>query len=431
MKAGASKTDITPKIGVWLDGIPRNKPSDSILSSLYARALYITNGMTEIVMVVCDVIALDEKDVDTIKDTIEKQTGIPTDNIVIASTHTHSGPSTLGILAPKETEYVKELPPKISQSVKEAKESAINCKIKVTYGYEPTISEYRRLKDKNGKIWMNWEEYDKNSIVGPAGPDDPEVGIISITDEEGKTIAIIFNHTGHPNTLTGFDYAITSDYPGEACRLLEQELGGTAIFFNGAQGSSDIPGFNDRNPEGIKKRGKILYQAVIDTLNENKEPHVFTNKLGILKVKTKIPRREVSQEEIERAKAIVNRTTKKEKSLRDGVDEDIYAKWLLDMLAENKDYYLLPFTGIRIGDAYIFAEPGELFTEIGLRIKKYSPFTYTFIMGLADGYFGYIPTARAIQEGGYATRTGLHSKLDNHAEDYIIDTAIRLGEELL
>ncbi len=431
MKAGASKTEITPKIGVWLDGIPRDKPSDSILSPLYARALYMINGTAEVVIVVCDVIGLDEKDVETVKETIQEKTNISPESIVIASTHTHSGPSTLGILAPKEVEYVKKLPSKIAQAVVDAKESATECKIKVTYGYEPTISEYRRLKDKKGKIWMNWEEYDKNTIVGPAGPYDPEVGVISIVDNEENSIAILFNHTGHPNTLTGFDYAITSDYPGEACKLLEEHLRGTAIFFNGAQGSSDIPGFNDRNAEGIKKRGKILYQAVIDALNENKEKPTFTNKLGIVKTKIKIPRREVSNDDVQRAKEIVQKASKKEKSLRDGVDEDIYAKWLLEMLAEEKEYYLLPFTGIRIGDAYIFAEPGELFTEIGLRIKKYSPFTYTFIMGLADGYFGYIPTAKAIEEGGYATRTGLHSKLDKHAEDYIINTAIRLGEELI
>ncbi len=431
MKAGASKVEITPKIGVWLDGIPRDKPSDSILSPLYARTLYITNGITEVVIVVCDVIGLDERDVTEIKRSIEKQIGISEENIVIASTHTHSGPSTLGILAPKEMDYLKELPPKIIHAVIEAKKSAADCKIKVTYGYEPMISEYRRLKDKNGKIWMNWEEYDKNNIVGPAGPYDPEVGIISIVDNSDNTIALLFNHTGHPNTLTGFDYAITSDYPGEACRLLEDKFGGTAIFFNGAQGSSDIPGFNDRNPEGIKKRGKILYQAVVDTLDENKEEYIFTNKLGIFKVKVKIPRREIPNSEIENAKEIIQRANHGEKSLRDGVDEDIYAKWLLDLLAENKESYLLPFSGIRIGDAYIFAEPGELFTEIGLRIKKYSPFTYTFIMGLADGYFGYIPTARAIREGGYATRTGIHSKLDKHAENYIIATAIRLGEELI
>ena len=318
---------------------------------------------------------------------------------------------------------------KISKAVNEAKKKAVPCKIKVVYSYEPMISEYRRLMDKNGKIWMNWEEFNREDIIGPAGPYDPEVNVISIADFEDNIISVIFNHTGHPNTLTGFDYAITSDYPGEACRIIEEKLGGTALFFNGAQGSSDIPGYNDRNPQGIKKRGKILSESVFEALNN--EEYTFTDKLGIVKAKVRIARREVTKEQIARAKDILKKPKPNDKSLRDGVDEDIYAEWLIKMVDEGKTSYLVPFGGIRIGSAYIFTVPGELFTEIGLKIKKYSPFNYTSIMGLADGYVGYIPTEKAINEGGYATRPGQESKLDKRADEVIIKTAVKIAEELL
>ena len=45
--------------------------------------------------------------------------------------------------------------------------------------------------------------------------------------------------------------------------------------------------------------------------------------------------------------------------------------------------------------------PGEYFVELGIRIQKESPFPYTFIVELANGELGYIPTRRGFAEGGY------------------------------
>ena len=106
MKAGASKIDITPPVGVWLEGIPRNKPSDRVLDPLYARTVYLTNDKTELVIMVCDLVGLSEDDLEPIKKQISRETGISPHNTVIAFTHTHSGPATLGILTPKEMEYI-------------------------------------------------------------------------------------------------------------------------------------------------------------------------------------------------------------------------------------------------------------------------------------------------------------------------------------
>ena len=432
MKAGASKIDITPPVGVWLEGIPRNKPSDRVLDPLYARTVYLTNDKTELVIMVCDLVGLSEDDLEPIKKQISRETGISPHNTVIAFTHTHSGPATLGLLTPKEMEYIDGLKYKLASVVKEAREQAVPCKVKVAYSYETMISEYRRLMDKNGKIWMNWEEFNQEDIVGPAGPDDPEVGVICLADLDGGIIATLFNHTGHPNTLTGFDYSITPDYPGDACRRVEEKLGGTAVFFNGAQGSSDIPGFNDRNPQGVKKRGKILADAVLEALEDENSEFSFSQKLDIIYAKLAIPKRSVPPEKVEEARQVLkaSQTAQDDKSLRDGVDEDIYARWLIEMIDDGKTSYLMPFNGIRIADAFIFTEPAELFTEIGLKIKKYSPFVFTFIIGLADGYFGYIPTEKAIEEGGYATRAGIASRLDKKADSMIIDLAMQLASEL-
>ena len=87
--------------------------------------------------------------------------------------------------------------------------------------------------------------------------------------------------------------------------------------------------------------------------------------------------------------------------------------------------YKLEMTGILAGDAAFITVPGELFTEIGLRIKRLSPFDHTWIIGLANGHVGYIPTQRAIREGGFATHTGV-SCLATNADDIVTEEALAL-----
>ena len=67
--------------------------------------------------------------------------------------------------------------------------------------------------------------------------------------------------------------------------------------------------------------------------------------------------------------------------------------------------------------------PGELYTEIGQHIKAHSPFPRTFIIGLANGYVGYVPTRKAIGEGGYAEDT---RHVDEAAEELVIEHSLAL-----
>ena len=86
--------------------------------------------------------------------------------------------------------------------------------------------------------------------------------IPTILQRPGRVLAVLFNHTGHPNVLSGDNYLFSSDYPGLAARLLEEELGGVALFFNGALGSVDIDGLRDRDWEGLDRTGRALARSV-------------------------------------------------------------------------------------------------------------------------------------------------------------------------
>ena len=185
---------------------------------------------------------------------------------IIAATHTHSGPSTLGILTPREDGYVQELTSQLIALIEDATRNLRPAELGVASGREDTISHYRRLLADDGHVVMNWEPYPPEQIVGPLGVADPEVGVVKVVAagdpgdpaKPGRVLAVLFNHTGHPNVLSGDNYLFSSDYPGLAARLLEEELGGVALFFNGALGSVDIDGLRDRDWEGLDRTGRAL-----------------------------------------------------------------------------------------------------------------------------------------------------------------------------
>src|SRR5208283_4386456 len=84
--------------------------------------------------------------------------------------------------------------------------------------------------------------------------------------EPGRLIAILFNHAGHPNILSGDNFLLSSEYPGFAAGLLERELSGPALYLNGALGSVDIDGLRHRDWEGLEKAGTALAGSVSEAV---------------------------------------------------------------------------------------------------------------------------------------------------------------------
>jgi hypothetical protein len=65
----------------------------------------------------------------------------------------------------------------------------------------------------------------------------------------------------------------------------------------------------------------------------------------------------------------------------------------------------LPVRFVRLNDTVIWSAPVEMFSEISMDVRDRSPFTHTFYFGYANGWLGYLPTAKAFAEGGYEPRT--------------------------
>jgi hypothetical protein len=292
-------------------------------------------------------------------------------------------------------------------------------------GRENTISQYRRLLADDGHVVMNWEPWPLEHLVAVLGVPDPEVGVLKVVDLSGQVLCILFNHAGHPNVLSGDNYLISAEYPGFAERLLEGQFGGMAMFVNGAQGTMDIDGLGPRDWAEMERLGAKLAAAVTEVV-QRIEP-VEGLAVCCTNLKHGLPARKVSDEQLAWAEAIIEQTGGTVQPLPDGVGDDYKALLLKQFYAVQDSAIPAEQTCIVIDDTAFLSFPGELYTEIGMKIKAASPFSRTYIIGLANGYVGYVPTRKAIGEGGYAEDV---RRVDASAEEAILSMSLELLKQV-
>lgn len=369
-----------------------------------------------------DVCGIHAADAQVIREGVEAVTGMPSGNIIIAASHTHSGPATIGFFNPAESDYVRWMGSKIVEAVARAVEQAIPMLAGYASGREETISHYRRFLSDDGKVVMIWEQDPTLGGLKVTGEPDPEVGVLKLADanEPDQVRALLFNHAGHPNVMSGENYSISADYPGAASRILEEKYGCAALFTNGAQGSVDIDNWKWRDWDGVEHIGETLAQTVLLTAQDMQ---TADSPLRVSHIKYTIPRRKIFDEELRWAEEIISKTGGKIQAVADGVGDD-YKALLYKKINEARDSDIeVEQACIAIGGCAFLSFPGELFTEIGAEIKRSSSFEHTFIVGLANGYVGYVPTKEAVSQGGYEVGT---RPADVAAEQIIVEQSLEL-----
>jgi neutral ceramidase len=458
MLAGTAKTDITPRGSVRMDGMIRAHSSTGVHDPLYARALVLGESQDPgeaFALISVQVCAIGAADAASIRQRASERSGIPAERIVVAAHHNHSGPATHGFFDPPETAYLEELAGRLAALVADAAAVLEPCAVACGSARCEGVSEYRRLLARDGRVVMNWEDYEPGDIVRRLGEADPEVGVCLFTATEDRdrtirdrTICLLFNHAVHPNVLSGDSYLLSGELTGLAERLLEAEFGGSAIFVNGAQGSIDVDGHAPRDWAEMERLGRLLAASAAEAARAAALPpvaiasgsvHSATSRqdsseaisargvsgqpcLRVARTAYPVPRRRIGPDERRWAEEILARTGGTIAPMADGVGED-YIALLLKDLWESPETIPVEQTCFAVGDCAFLTFPGELYTEIGLRIKDASPFAYTYIVGLADGYMGYVPTRQAIVEGGYAEDT---RHVDATAEEIIFERSILL-----
>ena len=277
--------------------------------------------------------------------------------------------------------------------------------------------------------------YSADVLDRPAGPIDPNVMILSVMDERGrKPRALFANYALH--YVGGLPKGkVSADYYGEFWRIMPSRMRGgedfVAIMSNGASGDiNNLPFLLRRPPREPGEQVRIVASKTADAAwHAWKKIETWQKEvpLEMMQRTITLKHRKPSEQQIERAKTILEITSKSEKA-KLPVKAESYARATMRMLEEEKTI-TLPLQAIRIGDLAIVGIPFETLVEIGLEIKERSPFGTTMVVGLANGRYGYLPTPEQHQLGGYETWLGT-CKVQKDASVLIVTQLLDMLGEL-
>jgi len=449
-KAGVGVIDITPPLGTGLTGYLNFRASAHVHDPLRVKCIVLDNGQERIAIAVCDLIAIAKEQVDEARHLINGHTGIPMTHILVAAVHTHSGPPVgTGLFQVEpDRKYLETLPVRIADGVRCAVNNLQPARIGWGAGHESSVVFNRRYHMKPGtvppnpfggidKVKMNPGVRNPN-IVGPAGPIDPQIGLLSIQYDDGRPMALLGNYAlhyvgGNPPLDISADYfgmwceemARLADIPGgEADRERPPFL---AILTNGCSG--DINNIDVRGEKRqsypyhqMRKVARIVaaesYKAWQRIEHHDWVPLAARETLLTLGV------RKPSPAEVEEARRKLAGTGPNLEEMA-----QVYARETV-LLNEWPDTMQCAVQAMRIGGLGIVTFPGEAFCELGLAVKKASPFETMLCIELANGYHGYIPTAEAHEAGGYETWRARSSCLEKLAAPKMVAAGVEMLKAL-
>jgi hypothetical protein len=446
LRAGTAVVDITPQ--QW-PLAPRGsftpRPTDSAHDPLNVRCLVLDDGDTRIALALVDSCMVHRDVLDPAKQQASEATGIPADHMLISATHTHSAPfANAQHGTPQELAYQKRLLEGIVAAIVQASENRQAAKAGWS-GYDlPDEVFNRRWFLKPGTVPTNPFGQDtdivkmnpprnNNILINPAGPIDPEVSVLYVMDAKGQPLAVLANYSLHYVGNTGGQ--MSADYFGEFSRLMPIRLSRTAEGFvamlsNGT--SADINNINFRDPrprrepfEQIRIVAGKAADAATRAIRQIDSPSADL-KLAMKQREITLRHRVPTTEQVERAKRIVEMDADEEKALPRLAKA--YAQRTLNLAAQPPTTKVL-IQAVRIGDLAICTLPFEVFVEIGLELKDKSPAADTFVVSLANGGYGYLPTPEQHQFGGYETWLTTN-KVQEDASVILVDNLLEMLDEL-
>ncbi|MDP6545169.1 MAG: hypothetical protein QGH60_14375 [Phycisphaerae bacterium] len=439
IRAGACAIDITPeKLPVIVSGGFLEGKSGKVHDRLHARCLVLDCGGVRVAIVVVDTLMMPRSLLDNAKALAAKATGIKPERMMISATHTHSAPSVMGALGTGVDEaYAKYLPGRIAKVIEQAVANLAPARIgwgvvradKHTYCRRWIRRPDRMGTDPFGKRTvraMMHPGYRNAAYIGPAGPVDTGLSLLSVQSPKGRPIALLANYSMH---YFGSP-AVSGDYFGrfaaEFARLAG--AGSTAPPFVAmmSQGTSGDLHWMDysraRRKIDIASYSRQLAKIAFDAYG--KLEHHKSVPLAMAERKLKLRRRTPDEARLAWAKAIVAKMGDRKPRNR----PEVYAREQI-YLRDNPAVEM-KLQALRIGDLGIVAIPCEVFGITGLQIKARSPLGTTFNLELTNGAEGYIPPPAQHGLGGYTTWPARSAGLEVQAEPKIVEAVLGLLEEV-
>lgn len=446
LRGGAATSNITPPLGGDIIGGFAPFPSTHIHDELHARCLVLDDGQTKLALVVCDLLGIHRNVSDEARKLIQKASGIPPECVLISATHTHSATSALGKNRFQHEQELDEYQRFVAQRIADGVQRAVNNLQPAEIGFgtaeAPEHVFNRRWYLKPGTMPPNpfggidqvkMNPSGSENLVEPAGPTDPTVSFLAVREPGGRPISVFAAYSLHyvGGVASGH---ISADYYGMFCshlaKLMEaehQEPPFVAMMANGTSG--DINNINFRQPRPRQQPYEQMRHVAEDVASK---VHAALAKVQYRSDVTLAARyreltlawRRPTDEQMEWAKKTI------EKGPIPGKTDlsFIYAE-RTQRMAEHPMAAQVPLQVLRIGDVCLGTMPCEVFCEIGLEFKERCPIKPAFLVELAHGYFGYLPTPRQHRLGGYETWLGTN-RLEEQASVKMLDALMEMAAEV-
>ena len=431
--AGVARLDVTPPVGYRMSGYFHERLATGTHDPLFVRAVVLRQGDVRAAWVFCDVIGVPLEVATRARQLAAQRTGIPPANILVAATHSHTGPLYFGAMrnhfhrqaiaggsadAAESVDYADLLVERIADAVEQADKAARPVRIEKLSLQQDKLSFNRRFHMKDGTVRFNPGKRNPN-IVRVAGPIDPEVGFLLFRDAADRTpIASLTVFALHLDTVGGTEYA--ADYPYYLGLGLKRRLGDELVSVFGLGTCGDLNhidvsnGERQKGGEETKRIGTALADGIVaelPRLTELAEPA-----LAVRSRTVEVPVQQFDAEATAAARENLDR-------LGELPFMDRVRAYKTVALAERGGKTIgLETQVFRLSDEVaVVGLPGEVFVDLGLAIKRASPFRQTWVVELAGDAPGYIPTEKAFAEGSYET---VNSRIAPGGGERLVEAAV-------
>jgi hypothetical protein len=425
LQVGFGEVDITPPVGLLMDGSLRPRENLGIDDPLMMKAIVLADGGRSAAIVGVDLISLPSHIVEPALQEASLRTGIGRDSIIVSCSHTHSGPYTRAYYARQQLSdeaYLSTLPGAIATSVERAHHALQPATMHIGRTVVHRYLHNRRVLGKDGKAINTWMrdllgDLEKTpQLVGAAGPIDPEMWVVRFNDADGVPFGAFVNFTLHVNMHFGHRYS--ADYPGVIAAEMRHVYGPafSTVFTPGACGNINT------TAGGLAQWRQTADFFAHQAIAASRSAMRIDGPIAVDGARRDVAaeRRDVSSQ---REGAVERLNWGKGKTYSDLFQSRV------DYIASLPEGVSVPVNAVRIGPFAVASNPGELFVEHGLSIKRRSPFPHTVVAELSNDSIMYQPTRQAFEEEGYEALVGANSVSADGIEQ-IVDAAVELLDEL-
>ena len=440
LRGGAAELDISPQMfPVIISGGFLQGQADQLQDSLHVRAIVLDDGATRLAIAIVDTLMMPRELIDDAKQRITEATGIASERVLIAATHSHTAPSVMGALGTGvDTAYADRLPSWIAKCVTTANTDLVPVRVGWTSVVDRQHTNCRRWITRPDRIGvdpfgdatihaMMHPGYQNPDYIGPAGPEDPGLTVLAVQRLDGTPLALLANYSMHY-----FGTApVSADYFGRFCARMQQLISpapaSNACVVALSQGTAgDLHWMDYSQPEtgiDIDTYTREVTEVALAAWKGIEYHDQAT--LAVAQRTLKLNRRVPDAGRLAWANTIIE--SMQGRTLAQN-QREVYA--LEQMYLHNEPARELVLQAMRIGDLGLTAIPAEVYGITGLKLKAQSPLPLTMNLELANGADGYIPPPEQHRLGGYTTWPARTAGLEVEAEPKIVECVMQLLEEV-